>query len=603
MILATIFLFTAPNSGDTAAKNNVDIKELDKKVALNGPRVWSLPAVLELKDYSLYKRIFELQNKGDWPAADILIKKLSNRLLMGHVKAQKYLHPTKYRSKYIELLQWMREYADHPQARRIYSLALRRRPPNWKNPPKPSGQRLWGNGTASEHVVEPWMDKIKKRSRRQRNKARAYRKHIKRLIQKGWPTGAYRKLSSAAVQKTLDPIEIAVVRAEIAHGYFIFGKDKLALNLSKKTYEEFGDLIPLASWVGGLSAWRQGKIMEAAFYFKRLGENIEASTKLKSAGAFWASRAHLINHQPRKANESLKQAAKSPDSFYGMLARKALGMSTGLNMTMDVKNDDIQKLISNYPKGKRAIALIQLSKYKNAEEELRRLYHELPDQEHLGLMAFSEKNGLPGLAMRIAGLLKEKGFPPYYASLYPFPAWEIPTSVVFDPALIYAIVRQESQFKLKAKSGRGARGLMQLMPRTAAAMGRDRRLKRGKGRDALFNPKINLKLGSKYLSHLMYDGNGVKNLFKTLAAYNAGPGKLGRWEVKINYQNDPLMFMESIPSPETRNFIEQVFIGLWIYRFRLDEPAPTLKQLAEGNWPHYESVSGKIIEGLSNARN
>ena len=125
MILATIFLFTAPNSGDTATKNNVDIKELDKKVALNGPRVWSLPAVLELKDYSLYKRIFELQNKGDWPAADILIKKLSNRLLMGHVKAQKYLHPTKYRSKYIELLQWMREYADHPQARRIYSLALR----------------------------------------------------------------------------------------------------------------------------------------------------------------------------------------------------------------------------------------------------------------------------------------------------------------------------------------------------------------------------------------------------------------------------------------------------------------------------------------------
>ena len=214
MILATIFLFTAPNYGGAATKNDVDIKELDKKVALNGPQVWNLPAVLELKDYSLYKRIFELQNKGDWPAADILIKKLSNRLLMGHVKAQKYLHPTKYRSKYIELLQWMREYADHPQARRIYSLALRRRPPNWKKPPKPSGQRLWGNGTASEHAAEPWMDKIKKRSRRQRNKARAYRKHIKRLIQKGWPTGAYRKLSSVAVQKTLDPIEIAVVRAE-----------------------------------------------------------------------------------------------------------------------------------------------------------------------------------------------------------------------------------------------------------------------------------------------------------------------------------------------------------------------------------------------------
>ena len=160
-----------------------------------------------------------------------------------------------------------------------------------------------------------------------------------------------------------------------------------------------------------------------------------------------------------------------------------------------------------------------------------------------------------------SGLLKERGLPSYYTSLYPLPAWKIPTDVVFDAALIYAIVRQESQFKLRAKSGRGARGLMQLMPRTAAEMGRDRRFRRGKGRDALFNPKINIELGSKYLSHLMYNGDKVRNLFKTLAAYNAGPGKLGRWESKINYQNDPLMFMESIPSPETRNFIEQVLLA------------------------------------------
>ena len=136
-------------------------------------------------------------------------------------------------------------------------------------------------------------------------------------------------------------------------------------------------------------------------------------------------------------------------------------------------------------------------------------------------MVFAEKTGSPGLAMRIAGLLKERGLPSYYTSLYPLPAWKIPTDVVFDAALIYAIVRQESQFKLRAKSGRGARGLMQLMPRTAAEMGRDRRFRRGKGRDALFNPKINIELGSKYLSHLMYNGDKVRNLFKTLAAYNA----------------------------------------------------------------------------------
>mgnify|MGYP001158495037 FL=1 len=602
-IFLLICLVTAPTHGVAATKNDAEIQALGKEVITRNARDWLLPPVLEEKDLRLYGQIFKLQEKGDWTAAKHLIDKLTNPLLMGHVNAQKYLHPTKYRSKYIELLQWMRKYADHPQAKRIYSLALRRRPPNWKSPPKPSGQRLWGSGTVSEVAVEPWTARINKRSISKRKKAKAYKRNIRSLIRKGWPTGAYRKLSSASFQKTLDPVEIAVARAEIAHGYFIFGKDKLALRLSKKTFEEFGHFIPLATWVGGLSAWRLGQITDAAFFFQRLGENMKASPDLRAAGAFWASRAHMIMQQPKNANEYLRLAAKTPDSFYGMLARKALGMSNGLDMTIDFKNTDFASNILSYSKGKRAVALIQLSKYKSAEEELRRLYHDIPVHEHLSLMVFAEKTGSPGLAMRIAGLLKERGLPSYYTSLYPLPAWKIPSDVVFDAALIYAIVRQESQFKLRAKSGRGARGLMQLMPRTAAEMGRDRRLRRGKGRDALFNPKINIELGSKYLSHLMYDGNKVRNLFKTLAAYNAGPGKLGRWELKINYQNDPLMFMESIPSPETRNFIEQVFVGLWIYRFRLDQPAPSLTQLAEGNWPHYKSVSNKKTEGFSNARN
>ena len=130
-----------PNNGVAANKNNVEIQAFDKKVVLQPSRNWTLPSVLEEKDLSLYGQIFKLQEKGDWVAAKNLIKKLNNPLLMGHVNAQKYLHPTNYRSKYAELLQWMRKYADHPQAKRIYSLALRRRPPNWKSPPKPSGQR------------------------------------------------------------------------------------------------------------------------------------------------------------------------------------------------------------------------------------------------------------------------------------------------------------------------------------------------------------------------------------------------------------------------------------------------------------------------------
>ena len=95
----------APNNGAAANKTNVEIQAFDKKVVLQPSRNWTLPSVLEEKDLSLYGQIFKLQEKGDWSAAKNLIKKLNNPLLMGHVSAQKYLHPTKYRSKYLELLQ------------------------------------------------------------------------------------------------------------------------------------------------------------------------------------------------------------------------------------------------------------------------------------------------------------------------------------------------------------------------------------------------------------------------------------------------------------------------------------------------------------------
>ena len=85
-----------------------------------------LPRVLSDDDASRYRKIFSLQEDGDWRAADRLIGALDDRVLMGHVLAQRYLHPTKYRSAYKELKDWMAEYADHPDAPRIYQLATSR---------------------------------------------------------------------------------------------------------------------------------------------------------------------------------------------------------------------------------------------------------------------------------------------------------------------------------------------------------------------------------------------------------------------------------------------------------------------------------------------
>ena len=99
----------------------------------------TIPTPLTDTDAAQYAKIFNLQKAGKWQEADSLIKSLTDRLLIGHILFQRYMHPTAYRSKYVELRDWLSEYADHPGATQVYKLALRRKPDSWKAPRRPSG--------------------------------------------------------------------------------------------------------------------------------------------------------------------------------------------------------------------------------------------------------------------------------------------------------------------------------------------------------------------------------------------------------------------------------------------------------------------------------
>jgi hypothetical protein len=87
-----------------------------------------LPRPLSASDTELYQQIFALQDDGEIKGAAKLIKQLDNQLLMGHVLAQKYLHPTAWRSSFSELSEWLKKYNDHATASRIKWLSDRRRP-------------------------------------------------------------------------------------------------------------------------------------------------------------------------------------------------------------------------------------------------------------------------------------------------------------------------------------------------------------------------------------------------------------------------------------------------------------------------------------------
>ena len=196
---------------------------------------------------------------------------------------------------------------------------------------------------------------------------------------------------------------------------------------------------------------------------------------------------------------------------------------------------------------------------------------------------------MPSLAMRLDRALFPGGSG-YDGAAYPLPAWQPDGGFRVDRALIYAVIRQESRFNPRARSYAGARGLMQLMPATASFVARDRDLRRGKGRGKLYDPGYNMALGQKYLEMLMAEAAVRGDLFALVAAWNGGPGNLTKWRRTLKHQDDPLLFIECIPAPETRNFIEHVLSNLWIYRDRLGQDQPSLGAIAAGEWPVYTAL-------------
>ena len=169
------------------------------------------------------------------------------------------------------------------------------------------------------------------------------------------------------------------------------------------------------------------------------------------------------------------------------------------------------------------------------------------------------------------------------------PRWVPGDGFKIDRALVYAVMRQESAFNTRAKSHAGARGLMQLMPSTAGYMAQKRF--RGWRRNKLYDPSLNLRLGQKYLRYLLQHETVKGNVLFMAAAYNGGPGNLAKWQRKIfKRTQDTLMFIESIPSRETRDFVERVLSNFWIYRDRFGQNSPTLDAIAQGQIPVYTSI-------------
>jgi len=200
----------------------------------------------------------------------------------------------------------------------------------------------------------------------------------------------------------------------------------------------------------------------------------------------------------------------------------------------DIQNDEVKKhLITN---------LIKLFNHENQYLHTFKLLHSSLDRKVFDLNSTALKH------------------------LFPFPYMNKikKMSGEIDPFVILSLIRQESAFNPEARSGVGARGLMQLMPATARQYS-SKRLKISK----LKKPDINIKIGVRYFTKLlkMFDGN----LIYALASYNAGENRVKRWRKNIFKSEDPLHVIEGIPYKETRKYVKLIYRNIFFYNLLSDK--------------------------------
>ncbi len=335
---------------------------------------------------------------------------------------------------------------------------------------------------------------------------------------------------------------------------------------------------------------------DKALAFIERNQLLKNFDKLSSKLKFWIADTLLINKKNKEAQEYFARLVQSsPLTFYSIMGMKSLMKMTN-KTSSDIMRENFQeqsthKLIplaefskatqNNYArlniwaqKGLETLANLEITDLQKTTIKTAQINDKIySNQEfehslysHIITILAEKKRYL--LTFKVASLALEQGAIKTDKILLGklFPTELLPTvkrNTKLDPFLIMALIRQESAFNPEATSSVGARGLMQLLPKTA------KKFRRAANKKNLGNPSLNIEVGSKYFNYLlkMFDGN----LVFALAAYNAGEGRVKEWRRNLFPSEDPLLLIESIPYKETRDYVKLIYRNLFYYKLLFDQ--------------------------------
>ncbi|HSH08346.1 MAG TPA: transglycosylase SLT domain-containing protein [Burkholderiales bacterium] len=288
------------------------------------------------------------------------------------------------------------------------------------------------------------------------------------------------------------------------------------------------------------------------------------------AWAYWYGRALAALGRASGARAHFLRIAGEPD-FYGLLATEELGDYAALPAEkFEASREDLARAERN-PGLQRALALYRINLRTDANREWVFTIRTLNDGELLAAAELARRADIPDRTINTADRTQIRhNFELRYLAPYRDVFSAYAKEHELDEYWVLGLVRQESRFIADAKSWAGARGLMQLMPRTARWTARKIGMKKFKLRDVT-DVETNVTLGTSYLK-MVLDSLGHPVLAS--AGYNAGPGRARRWR-----DNKPLegaIYVETIPFDETRDYVKKVMANAVFYAL-LDGQRPSLK--------------------------
>ena len=398
--------------------------------------------------------------------------------------------------------------------------------------------------------------------------------------------------ASSAIWRERKQLIVGALKAGNSSGAYAAANNTQAIAPADIAESEF-----YAGWIA-LTRLRQPDA--AAAHFAQIAA-VGASPITRGRALYWQGRAAEAQGDPIAAQAFYSEGARHTTTFDGQLAAEKAGMKE-LRLPRDpvITQADRTRFYGR-EQVRAARILADIGQRDLFRSLVLYIDDTLPNAEESALLVdLARGYGDQDLAMRAVRtaaqrgmILTERGYPLLDHHFTPGPG-------AAETAFVYSISRQESNFDPAARSGVGARGMMQLMPATASLVAR--KLGESHSVERLGDAPYNMRLGSVYLGDMVRTFSG--SYIMAAAAYNAGPGRPAQWAGLCGdprgAATDPLDFIECIPFSETRNYVMRTLETTMVYRARLAggvTPLTLSSDLKRGGYVYTPSVAS--ADGIS----